>query len=416
MLISKLFCRLAKCDGLVQAALKSGRSLLQEPRNPVRLVYDALRSELESFAHLNGIKCFEFRPPASPVVSVNSAFDRLLVPSDHSLRNTSDTFYVTERHGDTSVECDGSVNMADKPTGLVLRPHATAHQADALSALTAEASGSDPGLVYWGCDVYRRDSVDATHYPIFHQMDVLLFDKPDKGIDLLNSAISNVINRISKRSKSKVSFSWIHDAYFPFTDPSWELELTRTDGHESLSRVEVLGCGVMRPEIKFAKPNNDCTTLSSASPRPFAAGIGLERIAMVAFGIPDLRYVWSKDERLLRQFTSLDDFESFKEFPTWPNRVRDVSFWLPEPEGISDQVEDAESKLPLLSTHLVSLSIPFLQSISLVDSFHQGGKTSLCIRLEYNRLEHPLENRELDRAHDEAIRGILSLLPCATIR
>ncbi len=151
--------------------------------------------------------------------------------------------------------------------------------------------------------MYRRDEIDVTHFPVFHQMEgVRVFDARELallsrdrndadpiqavGADL-KAALSGLARRLFG---DHVEMRWV-DAYFPFTEPSWELEV-QMEG----KWLEVLGCGVINRAI-----TRNCFAQNS-SPDPaqhvqgWAFGLGLERLAMRLFDIPDIRLFWSQGE------------------------------------------------------------------------------------------------------------------------
>jgi phenylalanyl-tRNA synthetase alpha chain len=248
----------------------------------------------------------------NPVVSTIDNFDHLLIHKDHPGRSVTDTYYINKN--------------------LLLRTHTSAHQMNALK------SNQSQGYLL-SADVYRRDEIDPTHYPVFHQMEgIRLFSK--KQIQDLKEAFksrTHQIEHLEKGSETDNPIQDIHDvsdsiicathlrleleglmrelfapdiqirwikAYFPFTSPSWEMEIFYNN-----QWLEVLGCGVMQQEILNTTGLNDKIG--------WAFGIGLERIAMVLFGIPDIRLFWSKDERFLKQFENgkIPKFVPFSKYP-----------------------------------------------------------------------------------------------------
>lgn len=114
-----------------------------------------------------------------------------------------------------------------------------------------------------------------------------------------------------------VEHRWV-EAYFPFTHPSWELEIF----HEN-KWLEVLGCGIIRNEI--------LSCAGSTNSIGYAFGLGLERLAMPLYKIPDIRLMWSKDSGFLNQFEGkeLDANITYKPVSVYPQCTNDISFWLP---------------------------------------------------------------------------------------
>ncbi|THF99486.1 hypothetical protein TEA_016358 [Camellia sinensis var. sinensis] len=214
-----------------------------------------------------------------PIVSVKMNFDDVLVPEDHVSRSYNDTYYVDSQ--------------------TVLRCHTSAHQAELLR------KGHTHFLVTG--DVYRRDSIDSTHYPVFHQMEGFRVFTPDdwepSGMDGTSYAAEDLkkcLEGLARHLFGSVEMRWI-DTYFPFTDPSFELEIYFQE-----KWLEVLGCGVTEQEIlkRSGKTNNVA----------WAFGLGLERLAMVLFDIPDIRLFWSSDERFTSQFSKGQLGVKFKPF------------------------------------------------------------------------------------------------------
>ena len=163
---------------------------------------------------------------------------------------------------------------------------------------------------------------------------------------------------------------WDRTATFPFTSPSLEMEL-RLPGADSW--VECLGCG----EIK--------TDLLKPGQRGWAFGIGLERIAMLLFGIKDIRTFWSTDDRFTSQFEAgkINRFTPFSNF----NLVsRDISFWIGEEFEINSFFEMVRESAG-----------GALESVKLIDEFvNPAGKKSLCFRLEYRGVDHNLSPEEIN--------------------
>lgn len=119
-----------------------------------------------------------------------------------------------------------------------------------------------------------------------------------------------------------IKHRWV-DAYFPFTHPSWELEIFYEN-----KWMEVLGCGIVRNEILAAAgPNNSIA---------YAFGLGLERLAMALYKIPDIRLMWSTDSGFLSQFQGkdVDAKITYKPVSSYPQCTNDISFWLPATSSI----------------------------------------------------------------------------------
>lgn len=190
-------------------------------------------------------------------------FEALNIPETHPARAMHDTFYFD--------------------SGLLLRTHTSPVQIRTMERQQPPLRIIAPGRVY------RCDS-DQTHTPMFHQIEGLVVDKT-ANFAQLKALLESFLVYFFDDPELKVRF---RPSYFPFTEPSAEVDIaTNLLGGRW---VEVLGCGVVHPNV-----------LSHAGIDPeeytgFAFGLGVERLAMLRFGIPDLRLLFDNDVRFLRQF------------------------------------------------------------------------------------------------------------------
>jgi len=300
------------------------------------------------------------------LVSTAQNFDQVLVPPDHVSRSPNDTYYVN--------------------ASTVLRCHTSAHQVDTLRA------GHSAFLITG--DVYRRDAIDATHYPVFHQMEgVRVFTPADWGTadptTFAAAELKDALEGLARHLFGQVEVRWV-DAYFPFTEPSYEMEIFFNG-----QWLEVLGCGVMQQSILDGA--------GGTGKRAWAFGLGLERLAMVLFGIPDIRLFWSHDERFTRQFRA-DCFKAggagakFSSFSKYPPCLKDVSFWLPpDAEGTNAFTENN------LCEVVRGVAGDLVEEVKLVDEFlnKKTGKTSRCYRVVYRSMERSLTDEEINALQTE---------------
>ena len=199
-------------------------------------------------------------------------FEALNIPKNHPARDEQDTFYV-----------DG---------GFVLRTQTSPVQVRVME------KGNLPIKIIVPGRVFRSDEVDATHSPVFHQLEGLVVDKGITMGDLKGSLESFAKELFG--SKTKVRFRPHH---FPFTEPSAEMDAScfacegkgcRICGHTGF--IELLGCGMVHPKVLRMSGIDD--SIYSG----FAFGMGLERSAMQKYGISDLRLLYENDIRFLKQF------------------------------------------------------------------------------------------------------------------
>lgn len=192
-------------------------------------------------------------------------FEALNIPADHPARAMHDTFYFDARH--------------------LLRTHTSPVQIRVMEGAGAPVRVIAPGRVY------RCDS-DLTHTPMFHQVEGLLVDRHASFADL-KSTIEAFLRAFFEEDLA-VRF---RPSYFPFTEPSAEVDIEwgrEADG--STKWLEVMGCGVVHPRV-FENCGVDPEQWSG-----FAFGLGVERLAMLRYGVTDLRQFFENDLRFLRQF------------------------------------------------------------------------------------------------------------------
>ncbi|MBQ3463919.1 MAG: phenylalanine--tRNA ligase subunit alpha [Clostridia bacterium] len=199
-------------------------------------------------------------------------FEALNIPPNHPARDTQDTFYISDN--------------------VVLRTQTSGMQVRVMEKTKPPIRIIAPGKVY------RSDAVDATHSPVFHQIEGLVVDKGVTMADL-KGTLEMFIHRLYG-NETKVRFRPHH---FPFTEPSAELDIScfKCGGKgcgmcKGEGWIEILGCGMVHPKV-LANCGIDPEIYSG-----FAFGIGLERIAMGKYDINDLRLFFENDLRFLKQF------------------------------------------------------------------------------------------------------------------
>jgi len=175
---------------------KLGADLHLQPGHPLHIIKRTIEMHFEAQPG----EPYAFFDSLPPQVSVEANFDELLIPPDHVSRAPTDTFYLDE--------------------GTVLRTHTSAHQNELMRA----------GQRAFLCsgDVYRRDTVDRSHYPVFHQTEGLkIFEEWGNGPDAqgrVEEDMKRTLDGLARALFGEVETRWNTD-YFPFTEPSWELEI-----------------------------------------------------------------------------------------------------------------------------------------------------------------------------------------------
>ncbi len=212
-------------------------------------------------------------------------FDALNTPADHPARDTQDTFYLGL--GDASVRPDETQGaQSAQSRRLLLRTHTSSVQIRVMEKQQPPVRIVVPGRVY------RRDNADATHNPTFHQVEGLYVDRTVTVGDL-KGTVEFVFKELMG-SETRIRF---RPHYFSYTEPSFEIDfssaLTRKMGKEWL---EIAGCGMVHPQV-FENVGYDPEVWTG-----WAFGFGIERIAMIRYGINDIRLFYENDTRFLRQF------------------------------------------------------------------------------------------------------------------
>jgi len=206
------------------------------------------------------------------VETVYNNFDALNAPVDHPSRSLSDTFYITD--------------------DLILRTQTSPIQVRTMKSQKPPIKVIAPGRCF------RNDEIDATHSPMFHQIEGLVIDK---GITMAD--LKGTLDMFAKRlfgSQTKTKF---RPHYFPFTEPSGEVDVScfKCGGEgcrfcKYSGWIEILGCGMVHPNV-LEECGIDSTVYNG-----FAFGMGLDRVTMLKYEIDDIRVLFENDIRFIKQF------------------------------------------------------------------------------------------------------------------
>ena len=198
-------------------------------------------------------------------------FQLLNVPKDHPARDMQDTFYITDN--------------------FVLRTHTSPMQARVMQSQKPPIRVIVPGKVY-------RSDDDATHSPIFHQIEGLASDKNLSVTDLKGTLEAFASKLFNKDTKIR-----LRSSYFPFTEPSVEVDVSCAICHgdgcklcKNTGWLEILGAGIVNPKV-LEMSNIDPNEYTG-----FAFGLGIERIAMIKYQIPNIKMFYENDIKFLEQF------------------------------------------------------------------------------------------------------------------
>ncbi|GAA5897958.1 phenylalanine--tRNA ligase [Sporobolomyces salmoneus] len=378
---------------------KLDRNLHLDPNHPLGILRTLIESHFSTFEHLNSL---------SPIVTVEQNFDDLGFPKDHPGRSLTDSYYLNRNH--------------------MLRTHTSAHEVESFR------KGMNQFLLT--ADVYRRDEIDRSHYPVFHQVEGCnVVDPSQGGIERMareNEEMSKMLERanieisdptreltttnpyqsehdpevariIAEHLKNSLNglvlklfeglkgteggplqVRWI-EATFPWTAPSYEVEVMYNG-----KWLEILGCGVVRQD----------TLSRSGVPHKsgWAFGLGLERIAMVLFSIPDIRLFWSQDPRFSSQFKA-GEISTFKPYSKYPECYKDLAFWLPQPQEEGATKWHENDFMELVRDEAGDL----IEGVDLIDQFtHPKTKReSRCYRFNYRSMDRSLSNEEVNKIQEK---------------
>lgn len=240
-----------------------GRKLRQGSYHPLTLVLDEIKSVFISMG---------YQVVEGPEVETDYYnFEALNIPKDHPARDMQDTFYLTDH--------------------LLLRSQTSPVQIRTMEKQEPPVRIIAPGKVY-------RSDADVTHSPMFHQVEGLLIDR---GITLAD--LKGTLQLFAEKLFGKDTKTRFRPSYFPFTEPSAEVDVSciicKGDGCRVCSEtgwLEILGSGMVDPRV-LTRVGYDPEEVTG-----FAFGMGIERIAMLKYGINDIRLFFENDLRFLKQF------------------------------------------------------------------------------------------------------------------
>jgi phenylalanyl-tRNA synthetase alpha chain len=326
--------------------------LTRTPSSPIHEIVSRILSQPD-FKNFDIVKSPE-------IVPTSVTFDLYNFAPNHPARSHSDTYFIDDTN--------------------ILRPHTTVMWYYYLSQPEIKekiALGEAVGFFSFG-KVYRKDEIDRNHMNVFHQMDGgFLIPKSKKiiGIEDLQNVLSDIAKAVFGPD---IKYRFNKDT-FPYTDPSLEMEV------EIGGRwIEVLGCGIMTDTI-IKNLGLDPNEWSN-----WAFGFGLERLAIISMDLPDIRLLWSKDERVVKQ---LKLGNKFIEVSKYPPIVRDISFIVPNtfvPNDYFDLVRENARDL--------------VEEIKLLDKYENAEKfgvekISYAFRITYRSLDRTLLSSEIDALH-----------------
>ncbi|OHA92064.1 MAG: hypothetical protein A3J09_01025 [Candidatus Zambryskibacteria bacterium RIFCSPLOWO2_02_FULL_51_21] len=334
------------------------KRLLNTPdlsRTPGSPIYEIVRKVIE-IPDFNGFDIIQ----VPEIVPADISFDLFDFPADHPARSRSDTYYADDKN--------------------ILRTHTTVmwyYYLQNEDVKKRMANGEPVGCFCFG-KVYRKDEIDRKHMNIFHQIDGWYLAPKDKRL-LGAEDLENALRAIAREVFGPEANIKIFEDTFPYTDPSRQMEIEK-DG----SWLEVLGSGVVKGSVleKFG--------VDSSKWNGWAFGPGIERLAMAALDVPDMRLFWSKDPRVVSQ---LKLGNKYKEVSKYPPVVRDISFVVTQNFIANDYFEMVREVGGAMIEH-----VELLDKYENTEKFG-AGKLSYTYRITYRHLERTLTNEEVNKVH-----------------
>lgn len=296
------------------------------------------------------------------VVTTEQCFDLLNMPKDHPARKETDTYYLDDTH--------------------ILRTHTTAFWSfylkdpEVLKRLKndGEIKALAAGIVF------RKDEIDRSHYPAFHQIDGLLICKKNKKVITQEDLKAVQVELAKGIFGPEIEWKFIPDE-FPYTVESLEMNIKFNDNW-----MEVNGAGLVNPVV-LKNFGIDPDVYNG-----WAFGFG-DRLAMIKMGIPDIRVLWSDDPRIVGQFKDINS--QYKEVSKYPPISRDISFVIGKSINLNNYYEIVRDFAENL-----------IEEVKLIDSYEDEkkfgrDKKSCTFRIIYRSPEKTLRNDEINKIQEQ---------------
>jgi len=328
--------------------------LTKKENSPVKIINDKIL-ELLIWADFDMVDI-------PKIVTIQDDFDLLNTPKDHPSRRESDTYYLDATHIlRTQMTVMWPYYFRDKEVLERLKKN-------------GEVGSLSPGIVW------RKDEIDRKHFPAFHQTDFLYVCRKDKRIITLKE-LQDVQTDAVRAIFGDIEFRFLVDT-FPFTDPSTQVEINWNGNW-----IEITGAGLVHP---------NCLRNFGLDPEVYngyAGTFGLDRVAMIKMGIPDIRILWSDDPRITSQFKDINS--KFKEVSKYPETSRDISFIIDKNINLNNYYELVRD-----------LAENLIEEVKLLDEYEDEkkfgkDKKSYTFHIVYRSLEKTLTDEEVNKIHDK---------------
>lgn len=296
------------------------------------------------------------------IVPTYITFDLFDFAPNHPARSKSDTYYVDEKN--------------------ILRTHDTVmwyYYLNQPEVKARIAKGEPVGTTCYG-KVYRKDEIDNRHMNVFHQFGAWYLQPDSMGVmplDALKKVLSEIVESLFGK---EVEYRFLDDT-FPYTDPSLQVEVKVGERW-----IEILGGGMPKKSV--------LKNFGIEGYNGWAFGFGLERLAIIGMELPDIRLLWSTDDRVKKQ---LKLGQKYKEVSKYPPITRDISFIVPKtftPNNYFDLIRDIVGDLA--------------EEVALLDKFENDAKfgadrMSYTYRIIYRSVERTLKTEEIEPLQQKII-------------
>jgi phenylalanyl-tRNA synthetase alpha chain len=320
--------------------------LAKKPGSPVKILVD----QIIGLSRFKDFDIIDF----PRVIAVRDGFDVLNAPKDHPSRRETDTYYLSDK--------DVLRTQTTAMWAFYLRDPKILEKLEKDGHVEALSAGI----------VFRKDEIDRSHFPAFHQIDGLLICKKSQKIISVDDLKAVEIDIAKSIFGDDIEYKFLVDS-FPFTDPSIEMDIKM-----GKDWMEVVGSG-LDPEVYNG----------------WAFGFGVDRLAMIKMGIPDIRVLWSDDQRITSQFKDIGS--RYKPVSRYPSTLRDISFIVAKDVSLNNYYE-------IVREYAGNL----IEEVKLIDKYENADKfgadkVSYTFRIVYCSPERTLTNDEVN-AIQEKIR------------
>jgi len=328
--------------------------LTKKDNSPVKILFDQIVN-LDTFKDYDLV---EF----PRITTVEECFDLLNIAKDHPARGETDTYYLNDKN--------------------ILRTHTTAfwsfYLRDKKVLKKLEKEGEVKALAQG--IVFRKDEIDRSHYPAFHQIDGMLICKKNKKTITQDDLKSVQVELAKGIFGSDIKWKFVSD-FFPYTVESLEMNIMFNN-----EWMEVNGAGLVNPVVlkNFG--------LDPDVYNGWAFGFG-DRLAMIKMGIPDIRILWSDDPRITSQFKDINS--KYEEVSKYPEIARDISFIIDKKISLNNYYEIIRD-----------LGQNLIEEVKLLDEYEDDekfgkDKKSYTFRISYRSLERTLNDNEINEIQDK---------------